>query len=328
LALPIILGLLIAPAAIAADLPPSRPVPDIQSMAASLRDRWGDEAMRRPGGPNYEFFRDLLPPLRYVNTEFRHYPIVLSAPAAAVKARWISNGSAVNARAHSRPMWREVGVPVHFHVGEDGEAFGEQLERLAGPRYLRGHLPLVQATYRHGQSDFEQEAFASVNERLAASGVVLVRFTVREQPGIIAAHVATGSPLVQQGQALCEGGGRVWLLFDSHWTWDPQRQRLQARLGVGQNAVLAICTRPLEPLQESLTADGYDTERQACIDAWENVLQRGSRLEVPESIVNDAWKSLVIGNLLLAVGPRMHYSAGNANDHLYEAESGDAVRSL
>src|SRR5439155_5866218 len=50
--------------------------------------------------------------------------------------------------------------------------------------------------------------------------------------------------------------------------------------------------------------------------------------EVPEPLVNDAWRSLVIGNYLLAVGDRMHYSAGNAYDHLYEAECGDATRAL
>jgi len=35
-----------------------------------------------------------------------------------------------------------------------------------------------------------------------------------------------------------------------------------------------------------------------------------------------------VGQYLIAVGDRMHYSAGNAYDHLYEGECGDAVRSL
>jgi hypothetical protein len=65
---------------------------------------WGEAALRQPGGPSYEFFKDLLPPLRYVNTTFRHYPIVLSAPKARTKAWWVSNGSAINARANQKPM--------------------------------------------------------------------------------------------------------------------------------------------------------------------------------------------------------------------------------
>src|SRR5262245_2640971 len=92
----------------------TEPLPTPAEMAAARRDVWGEAAPRQPDGPSYEFFRDLLPPVRYVNTDFRHYPLVLSAPGAAVKARWVSNGSAVNARANKKPMWREVGTPVHF----------------------------------------------------------------------------------------------------------------------------------------------------------------------------------------------------------------------
>ena len=90
------------------------------AMVLLLEDVWGEAALRRPGGASYEFFEPLLPPLRYVNTDFRHYPLVLCAPGAAVKARWVSNGSAVNARANKKPMWREVGFPVHFHIRVKG----------------------------------------------------------------------------------------------------------------------------------------------------------------------------------------------------------------
>ena len=64
--------------------PPAEPLPTPREMAAAREDVWGEAAIRAPGGPSYEFFRDLLPPLRYVNTAFRHYPIVLSAPGAPV----------------------------------------------------------------------------------------------------------------------------------------------------------------------------------------------------------------------------------------------------
>ena len=54
-------------------------LPSVQEMIASRTDVWGDAAMRQPNGASYEFFENLLPPLRWVNTDFRHYPIVLSA---------------------------------------------------------------------------------------------------------------------------------------------------------------------------------------------------------------------------------------------------------
>src|SRR5947209_17156692 len=104
------LGLLAVPLMLTARAESPRGLPSPQEMAAAREDVWAEAAIRQPGGPSYEFFRDLLPPLRYVNTAFRHYPITLSAPAAAVKARWVSNGSGVNLRADKPPMWREVGT--------------------------------------------------------------------------------------------------------------------------------------------------------------------------------------------------------------------------
>ena len=110
----------------------------VQEMIDSLTDVWGDAAMREPNGASYEFFKDLLPPLRWVNAEFRHYPIVLSAPRAPQKTRLVSNGSAVNARANKPPMWKEPGVPIKFFVGDSAEAFGENVARLETPAYLDG----------------------------------------------------------------------------------------------------------------------------------------------------------------------------------------------
>src|SRR3954468_20972366 len=108
--------LLLALPAVTRAGPPDLPTP--QEMADSREDVWGEAAIRAPGGPSYEFFRDLLPPLRYVNTAFRHYPIVLSAPLAPVKARWVSNGSGINLRADKPPMRKEAGTPVAFFVGD------------------------------------------------------------------------------------------------------------------------------------------------------------------------------------------------------------------
>src|SRR5919202_1862434 len=82
---------------------PPAGLPTAQEMAAARRDVWGEAAVRQPGGPSYDFFKDLLPPLRYVNTAFRHYPIVLGAPGGVAKARFVSNGSAINARANKKP---------------------------------------------------------------------------------------------------------------------------------------------------------------------------------------------------------------------------------
>src|SRR5215208_3242548 len=105
----------------------------VNEVLQSNVDIWGEAALRQPGGPTYEFFEKLLPPLRYVDADFRHYPIVLSAPASPVKARLVSNGSAINARAR-QPNWNnENGTPVHILVGPRRAPFGADLAKLDGP---------------------------------------------------------------------------------------------------------------------------------------------------------------------------------------------------
>src|SRR5579871_4269453 len=69
--------------------------PPLEQVMESGKDVWGEAAMHEPNGPSYDFFAPLLPPPRYVNADFKYYPIVLSAPNAKVKARLISNGSGV-----------------------------------------------------------------------------------------------------------------------------------------------------------------------------------------------------------------------------------------
>ncbi len=310
-----------------ADTPPPK-LATVQEMAASLQDLWGEAALRQPEGPSYEFFKDLLPPLRYVNTAFHHYPIVLSAPSAAVKARWVSNGSSINARASKPPMWREIGVPVHFHVGNPAEAFGTDLERCDGPRYAEGYLPIVQIAYRHGKTVYEQEAFVPVRGALADHGTVLVRFTVREAPGTLTVRLDRDTPLSRAKGAIRNAREQALILFDSSWRWQEESQQLSVQLMPGKSAVLAVPAQPLTLPQPAVTSGRYEEERQACLAGWKELLRHGSVLEVPEPLVNNAWRSLVVGNFLVAVGDRMHYSAGNAYDHLYEAECGDATRAL
>src|SRR4051794_3897907 len=137
-------------------------VASVQEMLAARTDVWGDAAMRQPNGASYEFFKDLLPPVRWANAEFRYYPIVLSAPRAAQKARLVSNGSSVNAHGNKPPMkkpsptkeklpgpyWKDIGVPINFFVGEPGESFGGNFSRLQEPAYLNGYLPVVTIAYK------------------------------------------------------------------------------------------------------------------------------------------------------------------------------------
>ncbi len=65
-----------------------RDLPSVQQMIEARTDVWGDAAREQPNGASYEFFANLLPPLRWVNTDFRHYPLVLSARAVRKRRGW------------------------------------------------------------------------------------------------------------------------------------------------------------------------------------------------------------------------------------------------
>ncbi|MGH7135734.1 MAG: hypothetical protein ACREHD_08345, partial [Pirellulales bacterium] len=92
-------------------------------------------------------------------------------------------------------MWREAGTPVHFFVGNLEEAFGSDLERLDGPRYADGYLPIIECSYRQGNVHYDQQAFAPVEPGLAKDGVVLLRFKARGGSGKIAARIEDGGQL-------------------------------------------------------------------------------------------------------------------------------------
>ncbi len=308
--------------------PPGAKLPAAREMAAAATDVWGEAALRQPGGPSYEFFKDLLPPLRYVNTAFRHFPLVLGAPGAAIKAQWVSNGSAINARADSKPMWKEAGFPVHFLVGDQREPFGEDLKRLRGPRYLDGWRPIVQTEYDDEKVIYEQEAFAATEEPLAAHGAVFVSFAVQGNKGTITARLDPEGPVRAAEGAVRDASRNGLVLYDAGWQWDADKKELKRTLKRDESALLVVLTRPLPAPLPALSLKRYLAERQACYDCWEALLKRGMFLAIPEAQVRNAWRSLIVGNYLIAVGDRMHYSAGNAYDHLYEAECGDATRAL
>ncbi|HTK77487.1 MAG TPA: hypothetical protein VL371_19640 [Gemmataceae bacterium] len=301
-------------------------------MMATRTDVWAEAGIRQPGGPSYEFFRDLLPPLRWANTEFRHYPIILSAPGAAVKARYISNGSAINPRANKLPMWYDPEFGVEFFVGDKQEPYGADLERLDGPRYLDGWVPVVQTAYRVGEATIEQEVFGSVMD--TERGSVLVQFKARGAPTTIIARLRSERPLtLAAGQVLDDAQGVV-CRAESPWKWDNMRKELSAPLKSGESSSLEIATQSMHPRAKAWFRFGYPKERSAVIDRWKQTLETdgphgpASSFEIPEPLVQNAWRSLIVGNYLVAVGDRMHYSAGNRYDHLYEAECGDTVRAL
>jgi hypothetical protein len=314
-------------------------LPTLDRSIVSKDDLWGDVAMQQPNGASYEFFEPLLPPLRYVNADFHYYPIVLSAPNAKVKARLISNGSGINLRGGAR-SWRDVGTPVIFRVGQDELRFGEIPSRLQQPTLAGGYLPIVEIKYAHATEVYKLEAFASADPALAENGVIFVKFSLASGTnGIVTVQVESSSVKFAEG-IITDSNGSSLVYLDKSWTWD--NQRAHAKIATDEVAVIAIATKPLRsgasvlasredpfsdlPIKEWISA--YERERNLNIQTCDKLLSGAMNVETPQPYVNNAWRQLLIQNFQLINGDKIHYSAGNQYDALYESEGSDAVTAL
>ena len=187
-------------------------------------------------------------------------------------------------------------------------------------------MPIVQCAYTSGDVAYKQEVFALVRGPLSGHGALAVRFTAAGGAGRVSAHFGADKLRADDGSVLNPKGLAI-ARFGRHWAWSAKDHKLIATLKADQSADLLVLTRPAEdPAAKSFIS--YEDERKACVDAWRAILARGAQFQVPEPIVQNAWRALVIGNYLIADGERMNYSAGNAYDHLYQGECGDAVRGL
>lgn len=320
--------------------------PSLQQAVASQTDLWGELAMQQTNGASYEFFAPLLPPLRYVNADFRYYPIVLSAPNAKVKARLISNGSGLNLRGGAR-AWNDNGTPVSFRVGPDEFMFGGLPDRLSEPTLAEGWLPIVEIRYRHPSplqaggnvplaqprpvvtpETYRLEAFAATDSELASNGVVFVRFDLAQGTnGEVALAIDARSAIRFERSRVVDDKGEVLAFCDKAWKWE--RGLAVAHLSAGTAATVALPTKPMPGTSSLVMSQSvYDTQRRSCTETWRKILAQGMNVEAPEPYVNDAWRQLVCQNFELINGDRIHYSQGNQYDKLYESEGSDAALAM
>jgi hypothetical protein len=320
-----------------------RGVPTFEQAMEAKKDLWGETAMAQTNGASYEFFKDLLLSPRYVNADFRYYPIILSAPNAKVKARLISNGSGVNLRG-AASSWNDIGTPVTFRVGPDGFLFGGLPARLSEPELVDGYLPIAQIRYWHPSpyqingmvplglprvhltpEMYQLEAFASTDPNLAESGVVFARFTlVAGTNGILRVDLDPKSSFTFTNGIASNHRKQTLALFQSGWKRD--RGFIQAHIPLNGSICLAIATKPLdEKTAIKLTAEEYDRQREMCAKTWREILEGGMNVETSEPYVNNAWRHLLLQNFEMVNGSTIHYSSGNQYDKLYESEGSDAA---
>jgi hypothetical protein len=317
-------GLLFTPVVGAQSLPTTREAID------SKIDVWAEAALKQPEGPTYEFFAKLCPPLRYVDAYFKHYPVLLSAPGSETKSRFVSNGSGINLLARMVTWSNEAGTPVEVHVGDTRETFGDDIARLDGPHLEAGYLPIVQVKYRQGDTTFGQEAFASVDEKLSKFGATLVRFDFPANKNRMDLQLQYNNTLLRakNGQVL-DPDGKVLLCFDENWAWQGARAILMSNEEHPVSCYVMIFTKPIDPAEApKVNAEFFKQERERAIAKWNEILDRGTKIDVPEPYVNNAWRNMITQQYAILMGDHMNYSAMNQYQRQYAHESGEAMRGL
>src|SRR5207302_8146498 len=80
--------------------------------------------------------------------------------------------------------------------------------------------------------------------------------------------------------------------------------------------------------QDAIDLAFYRGQRQSAIERCSDLLAAGTNVELPEPIVNNAWRTLLIAQYGILAGNQMNYSALNQYARQYANESGDSIRSL
>src|SRR5207248_4052978 len=173
-------------------------------------------------------------------------------------------------------------------------------------------------------------SFASVEPQFAEHGVVFTKFTLTsKKSAIISAQIDSKASLSVSQGAIRDTNGCALVWFSDNWRWNAAEQTLRADLTLNQSATMAIAIKPMaSPAEIPLLTAAYEKQHELCVNEWQALLDRGMKVEVPESLVNDAWRSLVAADFMLLKSNSMNYSAGNAYERLYQAECGDSARAL
>jgi hypothetical protein len=301
-----------------------------QQVIAAKADLWGDAALKQREGPTYAFFEKLLPPIRYVDADFRCYPIALSAPGAATKARLLSDGSQINALAR-QPNWaHEAGIPVHVLIGTQRVPFGADIRNLTGPTYESGYLPIVRLDYKQDDQIYRERSFASVDPAFGAAGAVFARFELPlTDDARLELRFEYAGATTADGGIVKNSDGQALAVFDQNWEWNTFRNSLTSRPRHNRELSVAIFTAPANPaLLPTMSASVFDEQRALCARTWDNLINAGTIIDVPEPVVNNAWKSLLIGSYMILAGDDLNYSASNQYARKYAHECGESMRSL
>jgi hypothetical protein len=310
----------------------------VEQALASKTDVLGQQALSAPGGPTYDNLKGELKPLMYalapaasgsyLDDSGVYYlpfgqPTGLSSRDAI--ALHVADGSQIiSDRSGNRSL--------RVYIGATGqERYGECLADLATPALRDGYLPVLETSYRdHDGVQYQQESFATdipgtgllasyvkLSATPGSSGLTHTQFRFSECPGC---------NLVRSGDTLVDSSGKTYLYFAPGATYSGGDLIYDADLTVGDNAVYLVRVTDAATGAPALKANGgaYQAALKQTTDYWNGRLSHGATFDVPEPLVMNAQRNLLIQNLLMT----WRYSLGNPYEAFYQPESSDTVGTL
>jgi hypothetical protein len=317
-------------------------VTSVDAALRSKRDLWGERVLAGPGGPTYQSVEGFLKPLFLVGrpagisgtrlTDSGVYYLPLGEPGGRSFADagptepfalHVADGSQVISR-------RANGRRATIYVGAAGaERYGSCLSRLAVPELAEGYLPVLRVRYTDADGiRYVEESFVARDPRTGALASY-IRIEARGGDSSAAAariRVSVSDANVASAGHELRAGGRTVLAFAGDGRLDGGASlRFDLDLTDGTPATVYL-VRPIDPTGGHPRADAaaYAAARTRSIAAWKRRLAGGASVEVPEPLVANAMRNLLIQNLQLS----WHYSLGNAYEGFYQSESSAAVLAL
>lgn len=288
----------------------------INNILTEKRDVWGEEIMAC-GGATYEKMQGYLRPLYYsagrrVGAEQGVHNI-LYAQESGQRPFFvaIADGSRVAVNLYDNLN------DITVKIGDGSEVYGEDLERLDGPELCGGYYPILNTSYRSKQGViFTQESFASQIDNFRPL-VLFVKITAYSQVGCTQKIVIKHGVRQYSERVLTSSGSFADTLFTLNLKLEPK-----------QKQTLYYMWSPTKNFPAGARADGHTYQKaiNRWKQYWDEALSSGVQFNVPEPIVMDCQRNLLIQNLVL----RHRYSMGNNayDESLYQPEGCDVATTL
>ncbi|HZO62317.1 MAG TPA: hypothetical protein VFB35_04990 [Gaiellaceae bacterium] len=278
----------------------------VRRALAARRDVWGEALIARPNGPTYGAVRRLLKPLLFARSKestltasgvyYLPFAQPLGVRGAQTVALHVADGSEILSQTAKGPS-------LTVYVGPEGhERYGSCLARLSPARLADGFLPILETSYVDaGGTRYRQESF-SVRGLGTGELVSFVRVTAdaRNGTGAVVQLVPKGS---RRGARVAQGTMRL-------------------RVAPGESGTIdAGWLVPYGGAPVAIDDAAFDAARERLVEFWTSRLGAQPTYDVPEPVVVDAERSLLIQDLALT----WRYSVGNQYEEFSFAEALDAA---